>query len=57
MSKGGFRIALCVLTVIIGALVYLNIQQDNRQDWDVCYEFTNKSITWTGAGYSGIYER
>ena len=22
MSKGGFRIALCVLTVIIGALVF-----------------------------------
>lgn len=22
---------------------------------DVVYEMTNKNITWTGAGYSGIY--
>lgn len=55
MGKKSFRITLGILTVIIGTLVYMNIQQDNRKDWDVCYEIANRNITWTGAGYSGIY--
>ena len=55
MGKKSFRIMLGIMTVIIGTLVYMNIQQDNRKDWDVCYEVANRNITLTGAGYSGIY--
>lgn len=57
MGKKSFRIMLGIMTVIIGTLVYMNIQQDNRKDWDVCYEVANRNITWTGAGYSGINGR
>lgn len=57
MGKNSFRIAACVLTVIIGALVWLNVQQDGRTAWDVCCEMTNQRVEWTGAGYSGIYGR
>ena len=57
MSKRTFRISVGILAVIIGALVFLNVQQDNRRDWDACYEMANARIEWTGAGYSGIYAR
>ena len=57
MSRKSFVITLSVLLVIIGTLIFLNVKQDNRQDWDVCYEMANKNIAWTGAGYSGIYGR
>ena len=55
MGKKSFRITLCILTAVIGAMVYMNIHQGNRKHWDVCYEIANRNITWTGAGYSGIY--
>ena len=57
MSKKTFRIIMSVLLIAIGAMIYLNIEQDRRVDWDVCYKFTNQKIEWTGAGYSGINRR
>lgn len=57
MEKKTFRISLAVMAVIIGALIFLNVKQDSRQDWDVCYDMPNQYIEWTGAGYSGIYGR
>ena len=57
MSKRAFRIIMSVLLIAIGAMIYLNIEQDRRVDWDVCYKFTNQKIEWTGAGYNGIWAR
>ena len=57
MEKKTFRIRLAIMAAIIGALIFLNVKQDSRQDWDVCYEMANRNIEWTGAGYSGIYGR
>ena len=57
MSKKTFRISAGILAVIIGALIFLNIKQDSRRDWDFCYEIANARIEWTGAGYNGIYGR
>lgn len=57
MEKKTFRISLAIMAVIIGALIFLNVKQDGRHDWDVCYDMPNQHIEWTGAGYSGIYGR
>ena len=57
MSGKKFRIIIGALAVVIAALVYLNIKEDNRKTWDVCYPMANQRIEWTGAGYSGIYGR
>lgn len=52
MSRRSFIVALCVLAAVIGALVWLNVQQAQRKTWDVSYAMTNQGIEWTGAGYS-----
>ena len=57
MSGKTFKILISVLAVVIGILVWANIEQDNRKDWDVCYPIANQNVDWTGAGYSGIYGR
>lgn len=57
MSGKTFKILISVLAVVIGILVWANIEQDNRKDWDVCYTMANQNVEWTGAGYSGIYGR
>ena len=57
MNKKTFRISAGIMAVIIGALIFLNIKQDSRQDWDACFEMANARIEWTGAGYNGIYGR
>ena len=58
MSRQNFVITLSVLLVIIGTLIFLNVKQANRKpDWDFCGDLPNKHITWTGAGYNGIYGR
>ena len=55
MDKKNFRISLAIMTVIIGALVFLNVRQAQSHDWDVCYEMANRNIQWSGAGYNGVY--
>ena len=57
MSKSTFRITMCIMAVIIGTLIGLNVSHANRKTWDVEYEMANKRIVWAGAGYSGIYGR
>lgn len=57
MSKRTFRISICIMAVIIGALIGLNVAQENRKTWDLEYEMANKRIVWAGAGYNGINGR
>ena len=57
MSGKTFKILISMLVVVIGILVWANIEQDNRKDWDVCYPMANQNVEWTGAGYNGIYGR
>ena len=57
MSKRTFRISMCIMAVIIGALIGMNVAQENRKTWDVEYEMANKRIVWSGAGYNGINGR
>ena len=54
MSKRNFRISMCIMAVIIGTLIGLNVIQANRKTWDVEYEMVNQRIVWAGAGYDGI---
>lgn len=44
----------CLLAVIIAGTVGL-ILENQPMEPDVVYPMTNRNITWTGAGYSGIY--
>ena len=39
-----------IMAVVLAALIFLNVREDSRKTWDVCYEMTNKRIEWTGAG-------
>lgn len=57
MSRKTFRIFICIMAVIIGALIGMNVAQENRKTWDVEYEMANKRIVWAGAGYNGINGR
>ena len=57
MSKRTFHIIGGIMAVVLGVLIGLNIWQDSRKTWDECYWMTNRRIEWTGAGYSGIYEK
>ena len=43
----------CLLAVIIAGTVGL-ILENQPMEPDVVYPMTNRNITWTGAGYSGI---
>ena len=43
-----------LLAVIIAGTVGL-ILENQPMEPDVVYPMTNRNITWTGAGYSGIY--
>ena len=53
MSGKKFRIIIGALAVVIAALVYLNIKEDNRKTWDVCYEMANAKISWQQTHYGG----
>ena len=56
MSRRTFGIIMSVMVVIIGALIWINVNADSsRETWDICGEFPNRNITWTGAGYNGIF--
>jgi hypothetical protein len=44
----------CLLAVIIAGTVCLILEHQPMKP-DVVYPMTNRNITWTGAGYSGIY--
>ena len=57
MSRKTFRISAGILAAVLGVLIFLNIQMETKQTWDVSYEMVNRNVEWTGAGYSGIYER
>ena len=43
-----------LVAVIIAGTVGL-ILENQPMEPDVVYPMTNRNITWTGAGYSGIY--
>ena len=57
MSRKRFGIIISALAVVIGVLIWANVEQDSRKEWDVCYQMVNQRVEWTGAGYSGIYGR
>ena len=57
MGKKSFRIALGIMTVIIGALVWMNCNVKREPEPDAVYPIVNARIEWSGAGYSGIYGR
>lgn len=57
MEKKSFRIALGIMTVIIGALVWMNCNVKRAPEPDAVYPMANARIEWSGAGYSGIYGR
>lgn len=57
MSRKTFRISMGILAAVLGVLIFLNIRMETEQTWDVSYEMVNRNVEWTGAGYSGIYER
>lgn len=53
MNRKGFGITVSILAVIIGALIFLNIREDNRKTWDVCYEMANAKISWQQTFHGG----
>ncbi len=57
MGKKSFRITLGIMTVIIGALVWMNCNVNREPEPDAVYPIANARIEWSGAGYSGIYGR
>lgn len=57
MSKRIFGISISIMAVVLAALIYLNVKEDNRRTWDTVHGMANSRIEWTGAGYSGIYGR
>lgn len=50
---------LIIAAVIVGIITLVQncALAAQEHDWDVCYEMTNKGVTWEGAGYSGVYGR
>ena len=57
MEKKTFRIALGIMTLIIGALVWMNCTVKREPEPDRVYQMADARIEWTGAGYNGIYGR
>lgn len=58
MSRRTFWISMSIMTVVLGMLIFLNSWEAGREpECDVSYPMVNQRITWTGAGYSGIYGR
>ena len=53
MSARNSRIIIGALAMVIAALVYLNVMEDNRKEWDVCYEMANAKISWQQTHYGG----
>ena len=50
MSKRVFGISISIMAVVLAALIFLNVAEENKKTWDTCYEMTNKRIEWTWAG-------
>ena len=57
MRKKSFRIALGIMTVIIGALVWMNCTVKREPEPDRVFPMADARIEWTGAGYNGIFGR
>ena len=57
MEKKSFRIALGIMTVIIGALVWMNCTVKRGPEPEGVFPMADARIEWTGAGYNGIYGR
>ena len=57
MGKKSFRICAAIIAVAMGALMYLNFwaEAEPEYQWDAVIEMANKNVTWTGAGYNGIF--
>ena len=54
MSRRTFWISMSIMTVVMGMLIFLNIQKDAREDvWSESFQMANQNITWAGAGYNG----
>lgn len=57
MGKKSFRIALGIMTVIIGALVWMNCTVKRGPEPDRVFPMADARIEWSGAGYNGIFGR
>lgn len=59
MGKKSFRICAGILAVALGIMAYLNFGMEQSQDyeWIGTIEMANRNVTWSGAGYNGIYNK
>ena len=59
MGKKSFRICAGILAVALGIMVYLNfgLEKQTEYEWIGTIEMANRNVTWSGAGYSGIYKK
>ena len=59
MGKKSFRICAGILAVVLGIMIYLNYGMERQQEyeWIGTIEMANRNITWSGAGYNGIYKK
>ena len=53
MSGRTFKITFSIMAVVLAALIFLNIMEDNRKTWDVCYDMANAKISWQQTFYPG----
>ena len=53
MSKRAFCISISIMAVVLAALIFLNVAEDNRKTWDICYEMANAKVSWEQTYHSG----
>ena len=51
------KIAVVILAAVIAALVWLNVSAEKGPEPDLILPMANAHIEWSGAGYSGIYNK
>lgn len=59
MGKNSFRICAGILAVALGIMIYLNfgMEKQTEYEWIGTIEMANRNITWSGAGFNGIYNK
>ena len=55
MKKKTFRIFIGIMAVVLAVLIGLNSKEDQRKDWDTCYEMANANISWQQTYYPGAW--